>query len=592
MGIERTFDLLANLQKNYSHKKDIFAQKSNGRWIKYSVNQYVERSYLLGYGFLSMGFEAGDKVITIMENRPEWNFIDMALALTKMVHVPVYSTLSVDDYAHIIEHSDAELIIVGNENLYNRVMQSVERLKEKPLIYTVNKVKNVKNISEVFEMGRQNKLKYVPVIKKNKHEISPDDIATIVYTAGTAGDFKGVMLSHRNLVSNFLGHAALQIKNDSHRMLSFLPLCHIYERSMNYEYQTLGISTYYAENLSTIIADMKDIQGDGFCAVPRVLEIIYDKLRSAGNDLSGAQKIIYEWAFSLAEQFDYDNNSKWYRFKHYMADKLVYRKWRENFGGKELLIVLGGASVRAGIIRLFSAAKMYVFEGYGLTEMAPVVAVNNPKEMTVRIGTVGRIMNGVEVKFSEDGEIFTRGACLMKGYYKDPEYTKQVIDKDGWFRTGDIGHMEGNYLKITDRKKEIFKLSNGKYIAPQLLENALKESELIENGIVFGNKKKFTSAIILPNFNYLHFWANKHNVHCSDKQKLLENTMVIDLIQEEVDKINAGLATYQRIKCWKAVKDEWTIATGELSPTLKLKRTAIHQKYADIIEQIYGIHEG
>jgi len=271
---------------------------------------------------------------------------------------------------------------------------------------------------------------------------------------------------------------------------------------------------------------------------------------------------------------------------------LVYRKWRENFGGKELLIVLGGASVRAGIIRLFSAAKMYVFEGYGLTEMAPVVAVNNPKEMTVRIGTVGRIMNGVEVKFSEDGEIFTRGACLMKGYYKDPEYTKQVIDKDGWFRTGDIGHMEGNYLKITDRKKEIFKLSNGKYIAPQLLENALKESELIENGIVFGSKKKFTSAIILPNFNYLHFWANKHNVHCNDKQKLIENTMVLDHIQEEVDKINAGLATYQRIKCWKAVKDEWTIATGELSPTLKLKRTAIHQKYADVIEQIYGIHEG
>ena len=593
MNITRTFDLLANLQEKYPQKEDILARKANGKWTKYSVEQYVEYSHLLSYGFLSMGFKPGDKVITIMENRPEWNFIDMALTMAKMVHVPMYTILSADDYAYIIKHSDAKMVFIGNETIYSRVMPAMEQLKQKtkPLVYTINNIENTKNISEIFELGKKNELECAPIIETNKNEISPDDVATIVYTSGTTGTSKGVMLSHRNLVFNFLGHAAQQIKNDSHRMLSFLPLCHIYERTMNYEYQSLGISTYYAENLGTIAADMQDIKGDGFCAVPRVLEGIYDKLSAAGKDMSGVKKLIYEWAFSLAERFDYENNSKWYWFRHRIADKLVYSKWRERLGGKELLVVSGGSSIRPRIIRLFSAAKMYIFEGYGLTETSPVIAVNNPKEMAIRIGTVGRIMDGIEVKFADDGEILTRGACLMKGYYKDPEYTKQVIDEDGWFHTGDIGQMEGEYLKITDRKKEIFKLSNGKYIAPQLLENAFKESVMIENIIIIGNEEKFASAIILPNFNYLHFWASKHKVHYRDNQRLLENTKVLNRIQREVDKINEGLALHEKIKRWKVIKDEWSIATGELSPTLKLRRSVIHQKYADIIEQIYGNHE-
>jgi len=297
--------------------------------------------------------------------------------------------------------------------------------------------------------------------------------------------------------------------------------------------------------------------------------------------------VLYEWAFSLAEQFDYENNSKWYWFKHRIADKLVYTKWRENLGGHELLIVSGGSAIQARIIRLFSAAKMYIFEGYGLTETSPVIAVNNPKEMAIRIGTVGKIMDGIEVKFADDGEILTRGVCLMKGYYKDPEYTKQVIDNEGWFHTGDIGHMEGDYLKITDRKKEIFKLSNGKYIAPQLLENKFKESSFIENLIIIGEDQKFASAIIVPNFNYLHFWASKHKVHYRDNQRLIENKKVLDRIQKEVDKINTGLASHEKIKRWKITKEEWSIPTGELSPTLKLKRSMIHKKYAEIIKQIY-----
>ena len=591
MNITRTFDLLENLQENYPDKTDILARKQNGEWIKYSVKQYVENAHLLSYGFMSMGFQPQDKVITITDNRPEWNFLDMGLALSNMVHVPAYAILSADDYSYIIKHCDAKMVVIGNENIYNRVMPAIEQMTEKPLVYTVNEIRDAKNISEIIELGKQNQAKFAPIVEKNKAEISPDEIVTIIYTSGTTGTPKGVMLSHKNLVFNFLGHAAQQIKNHTHRMLSFLPLCHIYERSMNYEYQSLGISTYYAENLGTIAADMKDIHADGFCAVPRVLENIYDKLRAAGKDLRGFKKIIYEWAFSLAEQFDYENNSKLYMFKHRLADKLVYSKWRENLGGQELLVVSGGSAIQARIIRLFSAAKMYIFEGYGLTETSPVIAVNNPKEMAIRIGTVGRVMEGIEMKFAEDGEILTRGVCLMKGYYKDPEYTKQVIDEEGWFHTGDIGHLEGEYLKITDRKKEIFKLSNGKYIAPQLLENAFKESAFIENIIIIGSEQKFASAIIVPNFNYLHFWASKHKVHFRDNQKLIEDKKVLDRIQREVDKINHNLAVHERIKRWQITKDEWSIATGELSPTLKLKRSVIHQKYAEVIKQIYGNNE-
>jgi long-chain acyl-CoA synthetase len=588
MNITRTFDILANLQEKYPDKEDILARKQNGEWTKYSVKQYIENSHLLSYGFLAMGFKPEDKVVTITDNRPEWNFIDMALPMAKMIHIPMYAILSADDYFYIIKHSEAKMVIIGNENIYNRVMPAVEKMDKKPIIYTVNKIGDEKNISQIMELGRNEKEKYAPMIEKNKAEISPDDVATIIYTSGTTGTPKGVMLSHQNLVFNFLGHAAQQIKNHTHRMLSFLPLCHIYERSMNYEYQSLGISTYYAENLGTIAADMKDIQGDGFCAVPRVLENIYDKLLAAGKDLSGFKKMIYEWAFSLAERFDYEHNSKWYWFKHGIADKLVYSKWRENLGGHELLIVSGGSSIQARIIRLFSAAKMYIFEGYGLTETSPVIAVNNPKEMAIRIGTVGRFMEGIDVKFAEDGEILTRGVCLMKGYYKDPEYSKQVIDEDGWFHTGDIGHLDGEYLKITDRKKEIFKLSNGKYIAPQLLENIFKASTFIENLIIIGDDQKFASAIISPNFNYLHFWASKHKVHYRDNQKLIEDKRVLNRIQKEVDKINDGLAAHEKIKRWRLTKDEWSIPTGELSPTLKLKRSVIHQKYADMIKLIYG----
>lgn len=592
MEVTRTFDLLSNMQEKYPDKEDILASKQNGQWKKYSVKEYVETSHLLAYGFLAMGLKKDDKVITVTNNRPEWNFIDLALPMAKMIHIPVYPILSIEDYKRIIQHSEAKIIILGNDTIYHRVAPLIYELEHKPLIYTVNEIEGCLSINEIITLGKEKKEEYAPILEQIKANIKPDDVPTIIYTSGTTGTPKGVMLTHQGLVHNFKGHAAMQIRDSRHRMLSFLPLSHIYERTMNYEYQFLGISTYYAESLGTIAADLKDIQADGFCGVPRVLETIYDKLRTVVKDLSGIKKIIYEWAFHLAEEFDYENKNKWYNFKHNLADKLVYSKWRKNFGGHEMLVISGGSSIQERIIRLFTAAKFYIFEGYGLTETSPVIAVNNPKEMKIRIGTVGRILPGVEAKLADDGEILTRGICLMKGYYKDPEYTKQVIDEDGWFHTGDIGEfIEGGYLKITDRKKEIFKLSGGKYIAPQLIENKFKESAYIENIIVIGENEKFASAIIVPNFNYLHFWASKYKVHFRDNLELIFDERVLHRIGKEVDRINADLAPHEQIKRYKVVCDEWGIQTRELSPTLKLKRTILYKKYEEQIKQIFGQHE-
>lgn len=587
MKITRIFDLLDQLKDKYP-KDDILAYKRNGQWVKFSVDDYIEYSSLLAYGFLAYGLQPGDKVITCMNNRPQWNFLDMGLSMAKLVHVPMYTTLSPSDYKHIITHSEAKVIVIGNKQIYKNIISLIEKLPNPPKVFTVDEIEDSSNLEEVYELGRQNREKYQGVIEENKRTIHPDELCTIIYTSGTTGVPKGVMLSHGNIVFNFLGHAAQQIKNQTHKALSFLPLCHIYERSMNYEFQSLGISIYYAESLATIAADIHDIKADIFCAVPRVLEMMFDKLHSAGKDLTGIKRLIYFWAFHLGEKFDYENNSWWYTQKLKIADKLVYSKWREKFSGKEILIVSGSSSIQARIIRLFSAAGMYIFEGYGMTETAPVIAVNNPKEMKINIGTVGKVMEGVQVKFAEDGEILTKGPHLMLGYYKDPAYTKQVIDKEGWFHTGDIGKLnpEG-YLVITDRKKEIFKLSSGKYIAPQLIENKFKESIFIDNIMVIGENEKFASAVIIPNFARLHFWAAKHKIHFQDNDRLIAMPQTIARFQREVDNLNMNLASHEHIKRFRLINDEWTAQNDCLSQTLKLKRNVLYKKYDAIMREIY-----
>ncbi len=587
MEITRTFDLLDWLLEKYP-KDDILNGKRNGEWINFSVNDYYKLSILLSYGFHHLGLRKGDKIATITNNRPEFNIMDMAMAMLGVIHIPIYPTLSSDDYKYIIAHSDAKMLVIGNKSIFSKVQPALPELNIEYGTYVLDKIEGQTELNEVLRLGIFHRKELAETIEKIKSEVTPDDIATIIYTSGTTGTPKGVMLTHDNLVHNFMAHAKVQPLDHTKKEISFLPLCHIYERSLNYHYQYLGVSIYYAENMGTIVNDIADIRVHGFCSVPRVLEMIYDKLYAAGKDLPKVKKWIYFAAIRHGQRFDY-NKSQWFNLRTKIYDQLVYKQWRKKFGDNEFDIITGGASIQPRIIRLFTAAKMRIFEGYGLTETSPVIAVNNPRKKQICIGSVGPILEGVEVKFSEEGEILTRSRSLMKGYYKDPEYTRQVIDEDGWFHTGDIGEMvNGIYLKITDRKKEIFKLSAGKYIAPQMLENKFKESPFIENIMVIGENEKFASAIISPNFNQLHFWASKHRVHYRDNYELIRNQQIINRIQKEIERFNKQLAPHEQIKRFRLTTDEWTPQTGELSPTLKLKRVMLMKKYKPIIDEIYN----
>ena len=587
MEVTRTFDLLARLKALYP-KNDILAGKKDGVWIKYSTDEYIEHSYNLAYAFLEMGLKPGDKVITTCQSCPQWNFIDMGLMLAGIIHVPIYTTLSSEDYHYIIPHSDAKVIILGSESLVRKLTPIINDLPNPPSVYTIDYVEGYQSIANLEEIGKAQQSKWETQIKHNVEHADTEDVATIIYTSGTTGAPKGVMLSHRALAFVFIGTANWQVIDSRHRMLSFLPLCHVYERSMNYEFQYLGVSIYYAENLGTIATDLHDIHADGFCSVPRVLEMMFQKLEAAGKDLRGISKRIYRWAFLLAQRYDNVSNPFWFRIQHFVAEKLVYVKWREKLGGHSMTIVTGGSSIQPRIIRLFSAAKLNIFEGYGLTETAPVIAVNNPKDRILKIGTVGKVLDGTEVKIAEDGEILVRGPLLMSGYYKDPEYTKQVIDSEGWFHTGDVGEfVEEIFLKITDRKKEIFKLSSGKYIAPQVIENKLKESSFIGNVMVIGENQKVASAIIVPNFVQLHSWASQQGLSFADDNALISLPETILLINKEVEKINKNLAFHEQIRKPRLVTDEWTPLNGFLSQTLKLKRAVLSQHYASLIHEIY-----
>ncbi len=587
MEVTRTFDLLDKLVKLYP-KDDILSRRHNGHWIKFSSESYSKHSHLMAYAFLAMGLKPKDKVITISNNRPEWNFVDMGLTLAGMVYVPVYSTLSDEDYIHIFNHSDAKIMFIGSEMLAKKIAPLIPQIEREVKLYTFDRVEGFECIEDLYKLGQESEEQYKEVVENNKRNIGEEELATIIYTSGTTGTPKGVMLSHKNLVFNFIGTAVQQIRDHTHKMLSFLPLCHIYERGMNYDYQYLGISIYYAESLSTIASDMADCQADGFCSVPRVLEMMFNKFEAAEKELKGIKKIIYKWAFSIACTYDYNKKGYYHKLRYSMADKLVYSKWREKLGGKEMLIVSGGSSIQPKIIRLFTAAKMYIFEGYGMTEASPVIAVNNPKERIIKIGTVGKAMEGTEMKIAPDGEILSRGPHIMMGYYKDPEYTKEVIDQDGWLHTGDIGIMVDKiFLKITDRKKEIFKLSLGKYVSPQVIENMLKESAYIENCMVIGENQKFASALIIPDFNRLRFWTNKHNIKYENNSELIDNKLVTDKINREIAIINKKLASHEQIKRVRLIADDWTPLNDMLSQTLKLKRHNVKAKYKNIINEIY-----
>jgi len=589
MKTERTFDLLERYSSLYADKVDALCAKQNGEWVKYSTLDYIDYSYNFSYGLLEMGFKKGEKIITLANNRPEWNFADLGMAMIGVVHVPVFTSLSTDDYLYIINHSEARLILVSDRKLLKAIFPSVEASGASVSIYSFDQIEGVKNWKEIVELGRTNAGKHKETLGILKDSIRPDDFASLIYTSGTTGRSKGVILTHRNMVSNFLSAADVFKLSPADKYLSILPLCHVGGRLGNYQTQYSGASIYYAENMGTIAVNLSEIKADGFDAVPRVLEKFYSVIISKGNKVTGIKHKIFFWAVNLGLKYQpFGQNGWFYERKLRIADKLVFSKWREALGGRVRIVGCGGASLQPRLERIFWAAGIRIINMYGLTETSPIITINRTEKGMVKLGSVGMTIEGVEVKIAEDGEILCKGPNVTPGYYKDPDLTKAAFDEEGWFHTGDIGHIEdGGFLMVTDRKKEIFKLSNGKFIAPQIIENIFKESPLIDQIMVVGEHEKFASALISPNFKYFDDWKSNNKISISSNEDLIKHLEIQSSFSSEIEKFNKRLSPTEKITRFRLVQDEWSPATGELSPTLKLRRHFILEKYRPLVDQIY-----
>jgi len=590
LEVTRTFDLLDHMLREFP-RPDSICGKKNGSWYCYSTEEYHKKSRFFALGLLAMGLNREDKIAIITNNRPEWNIADMGMAMAGIVNISLYPNISEEEYISTLLHAEVKYLIAEDIKILRRLKPVIEKVSSIQGVFLFEgSAENAKEYTEIIESGEKQEAALGEQLEEIKASIKAEDLATIIYTSGTTGEPKGVMLSHKNLTSNFIIISGLHIVDHNGRALSFLPLCHAYERMMNYHYQYKGIGVYYIGSLSQILSGLQEIKPHMFNSVPRLLEKVYQGFISKGKELKGFKRLIYHRAISITRHFEY--NRKYpllLRLKIRIYDKLVYSKWREALGGNIVYAVTGGAAIYPEISRLFGMAGILNLEGYGLTETSPVIAVNYPKKKIMKIGTVGPALNNLEVRIADDGEILCRGDSVMMGYYKSPEQTAEVIDEDGWFHTGDIGTFEdGIFLKITDRKKEMFKLSGGKYIAPQMLENKLKSSDYIEQAMVIGNNQKFPSAIISPDFNVLKEWCAKHGLTYNDNSGLIALPQVVSLIQKEVNHINKSLGAHEVIKRFRLVSDEWNTSTGELSPTLKLKRNMIVEKYRDLINEIYA----
>jgi len=587
----RTFDLLTRMQNQFADKKDVIAGKEDGKWKRYSVQEYINYCNWVSYALLSLGIKKGDKVAIISNNRPEWNFTDFGISQIGAVSVPIYPTISSDEYTYILGHAEPKLLFISDKNLYEKIRAIADQTPVISDIYTFDKVSGAKHFSDFITVGKEMASRHEEELVKAKAAVLPSDMFTIIYTSGTTGFPKGVMLKHSNLVSNFMETSLIHPLGPEAKTLSFLPLSHIYERMLTYHFQYKGVSIYYAENMGTIMDNLKDIKPEVIAVVPRLLERIFDKIISKGKELKGIKKILFFWAVNLGLRYELNGKNGWfYEMKLSIANKLIFIKWREVLGGNIKIISSAGAPLQPRLARIFWSARIQILEGYGLTETSPVISINNLTTNEIMFGTVGPLLKDVQVRIAEDGEILTKGPNQMLGYYKEPKLTEEAIDADGLFHTGDIGtFIDGKYLKITDRKKEIFKISSGKYIAPQVIENKLKESMFIEQVMVIGENQKFASALISPDFEFLHNWASIHHISFKDNKDLISNQLVFARYQKEVNEMNQNLGDHEKIKRFRLVSDEWTAQTGELSPTLKLKRKMLYQKYSAVISEIFSV---
>ena len=582
----RLFDFLHRLLQ-LPLKYDALAAKENGVWRKYSTQEYIDTVNFLSYAFIYIGIKSGDKIGLISNNRPEWNFVDYACLQTGSINTPLYPTISETDLKHIICDADITHFFVSDEVIYNKVkpLMSGSSIKE---IFSFSNIEGLTSLQDLIALGKNNPL--VEQLEKIKAGIKNTDLATLIYTSGTTGKPKGVMLSHKNLVSNVMATVNLCPFKPDWRALSFLPLNHVYERMISYVYISRGMSVYYAENLETIGDNLKDIKPHMFITVPRLLEKVFERIVNTGSQLKGIKKILFFWALNLGLRYkQHGANGWWYEYQLKLANKVIFNKWREALGNNIVGIVSGGSALQPRLAKVFHAALIKVLEGYGLTETSPVIAVNTYYEEDIRIGTVGPLLKNIEVKIAEDGEICVKGPSVMLGYYKKPELTKEVMDSEGWFHTGDIGVMEdGRFLRITDRKKEMFKTSGGKYITPQITENKLKESRFIEQAMVIGENEKFPSAFIVPAFAFIKTWCEKHQIIYTSNAEMIKNTEILNRIMKEVDGINSDLSQHERIKKIELLPKEWSVESGEMTPKLSLKRKVILNGNTDAYRKIYA----
>jgi len=587
MEVTRIFDLLTRYKKKFKLKEGVVAGKENGEWIKYNIDQYIEIVNDISYGLLKLGVKKGDNIATISNNRPEWNFIDMGILQTGAIHVPIYPTICESDYQYILNHAEVKYVFVAGKELLRKIEHILPDIPTLKGLYTFKEHEGVKHLSELLELGKQN-----PVAKKLesiKAGIKPNEMATLIYTSGTTGNPKGVMLSHNNIISNFLAVSKIPPVGEEGKSISYLPLCHVYERMLNYLFQYLGISIYYAENLGTIVENIKEIKPEIMSTVPRLLEKVYDKIISKGRKLKGIKKMIFFWSVNLGLRYELDGANGWfYEYKLKIAKKLVFKKWQEALGGNLEVMVSGGAAIQPRLARIFTAAGIPVLEGYGLTETSPVIAVSNFWKNGIKFGTVGPILKDVKVKIAGDGEILCKGPNLMLGYYKDPKLTEEAIDKDGWFHTGDIGNIEETgQLRITGRKKEIFKTSLGKYISPQLMENKFKESPFIDVIFVLGENQKYAAALVVPDFEHLRSWCNVKEIKYSSSKEMLANPVIKKRFQREIDICNSAFGKTEQIMSFELLDTPWTVETGELTASLKLRRQFIYKKYKAEIDRLF-----
>ncbi len=586
--IKRLFDLPYYQLETHPLEKS-FSNKINGKWEGVSTQELVDQANEVSRGLLAMGIKPGDKVGLISNNRYEWHIMDIGILQIGAINVPIYPTISAGDYEYIFNHSEIKIVTVSSQEIVDKVNQIKANVPSLLDVFTFDAISDEKHWTEIKKRNGESEQSEV---KKLMADVKSSDMASIIYTSGTTGRPKGVMLSHDNIMSNVHGAGIRFPATFGHKALSFLPICHIYERTLTYVYMKEGTSVFFAQSMETIGDDIREIQPEVFSAVPRLLEKVFDKIIAKGTDLTGVKKALFFWAVGLGEKWEPNGeNGSFYEWQLGIANKLIFNKWREALGGNVIAISSGSAALQPRLARVFNAAQIPIFEGYGLTETSPVISVNELKNKGLMIGTVGKVIDDVTVKFGDDGEILCKGPNVMMGYYKDEEKTREVLTEDGWFHTGDIGEMVGetkDFLKITDRKKEMFKTSGGKYVAPQLIENMLKESRFIEQAMVIGENRKHPAVLIVPAFEFVKEWCVRHNVVCATPEDVAHCSEVKDRVWKDIVKLTAHLGKWEIPKKMEICSDMWSIENDELTPTLKLKRKVILSKHKEEIERIYG----